>query len=517
MFVLNTLKISECEQFTMQIKDMSALQLMEDAAVAFTEEFVLMVKDIEVEEVVICCGHGNNGGDGLAIARLLTTKKFKVKVVLCDNGQFKRSPLFEKNLGRLLAMNEKTLSIVNEIDDYTLSVSLGRVVLIDAVLGIGLNKPVSGHYAKVIELINKSKLPVIAVDMPSGLFADQITPPNAQIVQAFSTFTMQFMKMSLMLPETYRYCGNVRVLDIGMHMPSHFDTNKLDELSSLIDLHNLLRQPSKFDHKGDNGHGLLVAGSAAMPGAAFLAAKAALRSGIGKITVHIPKSVASLVPVAIPEAVVQKDKNKAIFTRVNLSKLTNINAIAIGCGLGTDPKSVKGFYTFLKAIHKPIVMDADALNMLAKNKMWLNIIPEGSILTPHIKEFERLTCEAHNDFDRIKLLRAFAERYRVVVILKGANSAIATPEGKIYFNISGNPGMATAGSGDVLTGILLALLAKGYNPIHAALLGVFLHGLAGDCAVKKEMSYESLIASDLIASIGKAYHMLYLPEKIGNL
>jgi NAD(P)H-hydrate epimerase len=514
MFVLSAPQIRESEQFTMQLKNISALQLMEDAANAFTDEFLSMVNDIDIEEIVVCCGHGNNGGDGLAIARLLTAKEFKVKVVLCDNGKFKRSPLFEKNLGRLLSMNEKTLSIVNEIEDYTLNVLMGRVVLLDAIFGIGLNKPVSGHYAKVIDLINNSGLPIISVDMPSGLFADEPTPINTPIVMAFSTFTMQFMKPALMLPENYRYCGNVKALAIGMSTPTHFDTSKLDELPSILDLHNMLQQPSKFDHKGINGHGLLVAGSAAMPGSAFLATKAALRSGIGKITVHLPKKIAPLMPVAIPEAIVQNDKNKTVFTHIDIANLKNISAIAIGCGLGSAPKSITGFHNLLAAVDMPVVLDADALNILAQNKMWLNSLPENSILTPHVKEFERLTCKAHNDFDRISLLRAFAEKYKVIVILKGANTAIATPNRKIYFSITGNPGMATAGSGDVLTGILLALLAKGYIPLHAALLGTFLHGLAGDFAVKKECSYESLIASDIGKHIGEAYNVLHLPEKM---
>lgn len=528
MFVLSAPQIIESEQFTMQVKDISALQLMEDAATAFVDEFVGMINNINhleryetIEEVIICCGHGNNGGDGLAIARLLTEKEFKVTAVLCDNGKFQRSPLFEKNLGRLLSMNENTLSIVNEIDDRTLNVPIGRVVLLDAIFGIGLNKPASGHYAKVIELINNSRLPVVSVDMPSGLFADEPTPADVPIVRAFSTFTMQFMKSALMMPENYLYCGDVKVLDIGMIMPTDFDVDKLDEIPSIFDLsNNVLFRPSKFDHKGINGHGLLVAGSAAMSGAAFLAAKAALRSGIGKVTVHLPQKVAPLIPVAIPEAIVNSDKNKTIFTHVDFRKLKNINAIAIGCGLGTAPKSAIGLRDLLIAARIrriPAIFDADALNMLAQNKTWLDIIPKYSILTPHVKEFERLTCQVDSDFDRIKLLRSFAEKYQVIVVLKGANTAIATPAGKIYFNITGNPGMATAGSGDVLTGILLALSAKGYPPLHAALLGTFLHGLAGDFAAKKELSYESLIASDIIAHLGEAYFALYSPEKMTEL
>ncbi|MDR1346178.1 MAG: NAD(P)H-hydrate dehydratase [Bacteroidales bacterium] len=513
MFILTAPQIRESEQFTLQMQGISALQLMENAAIAFTDEFLNMAGDFKIDEVVICCGHGNNGGDGLAIARLLTQKEFKVKVLLCDNGQFSRSPLFEKNLERLLSMNENTLSVVNEIEEHTLDVLSGRVVVLDAIFGIGLDRPVSGHYAKIIELINNSGFPVISVDIPSGLFADKPTPTNAPVVRAFSTFTMQYMKLALLLPETYLYCGNVTAIEVGMLIPAYFDLNTLDTIPTISELHSILRQPSKFDHKGSNGHGLLVAGSTMMPGAAFLAAKAALRSGIGKITAHVPQKTATMMPVAIPEAIVQSDKNEDIFTNVDFTQLNNINAIAIGCGLGTAPKSTNGLKDLLSMISSPVILDADALNMLAQHRVWLHDIPPNSILTPHLKEFERLAGKADNGFERLDLLRAFAKKYQVIVILKGANTAIALPTGKICFCIAGNPGMATAGSGDVLTGILLALLAKGYPPLHVTLLGTFLHGLAGDLAVKNGQSYESLIASDIIEYLGTAYHILHSPEK----
>ncbi|MDR1113314.1 MAG: NAD(P)H-hydrate dehydratase [Bacteroidales bacterium] len=514
MFILTAPQIRESEQFTMQMQGISALQLMENAATAFTDEFLNMAGDFKIDEVVICCGHGNNGGDGLVIARLLTQKKCKVKVVLCDNELFSRSPLFEKNLERLLSINEKTLSIVNKIEAHTLEALSERVVVLDAIFGIGLNRPVSGHYAKIIELINNSGFPVISVDIPSGLFADKPTPAKAPIVQAFSTFTMQYMKLALLLPENYHYCGNIKTIEVGMLIPACFNLNTLDTIPTVFDLHSILRQPSKFDHKGFNGHGLLVAGSAMMPGAAFLATKAALRSGIGKITVHVPQKVAPMMPVAIPEAIVQSDKNEDIFTNVDLTHLNNINAIAIGCGLSTAPKSANGLKDLLSMLFSPVILDADALNMLAQHRVWLHDIPSNSILTPHSKEFERLAGKADNDFERLDLLRAFAKKYQVIVILKGANTAIALPTGKICFCITGNPGMATAGSGDVLTGILLALLAKGYPPLHVALLGTFLHGLAGDLAVKSGQSYESLIASDIIEHLGAAYNIFHSPEKM---
>ena len=265
----------------------------------------------------------------------------------------------------------------------------------------------------------------------------------------------------------------------------------------------MLIPPKKFAHKGSNGHGLLIAGSRTMPGAAILSATAALRSGIGKVTVHTTANVAAALPIALPEAILSTDENMECVSKCHWEDMYGINAIAIGPGIGRSPKTLAMLKDLLSEVTAPVVFDADALNLLAENKTLLAYLPENAILTPHFKEFERLAGASENDFDRIERVGNFAKKHNVIVILKGANSIIAMPDGKYFVNSTGNPGMATAGSGDVLTGILLALLAKGYAPQLAALLGTYLHGLAGDCALDKE-SHESLIASDIAHNIGKA-------------
>ena len=260
----------------------------------------------------------------------------------------------------------------------------------------------------------------------------------------------------------------------------------------------------KFAHKGSNGLGLLIAGSRNMPGAALLSAKAALRSGLGKLIVHAPATVLDKVAVYLPEAILDdRDKARLVPTDV----IGNCNAIAIGPGLGTDPVSENGIFELLETTPYPIIVDADALNILAENKTWLNFLPKNSILTPHAGEFDRLTEKSANRFERVLKAQDFAQKYQIIVVLKGHYTTVITPSGYLYINTTGNQGMATAGSGDVLTGIILGLLTKGYVPENAAKLGVYLHGFAGDCALEKQ-SHESLIASDIIENLGKAFQSL---------
>ena len=244
-----------------------------------------------------------------------------------------------------------------------------------------------------------------------------------------------------------------------------------------------------------------------MPGAAILSATAALRSGIGKVTVHTTANVAAALPIALPEAILDIDINDECVSCCHWDEISGLTAVAIGPGIGQTALSAALLRDLLSDVHAPIIFDADALNLLAKNKTLLAYLPENSILTPHFKEFERLAGASGNDFERVERASDFAKKHNVIVILKGADSVIAMPDGKRFVNPTGNPGMATAGSGDVLTGVLLALLAKGYAPQLAALLGTYLHGLAGDCALETE-SPESLIASDIAKNLGKAMKRL---------
>ena len=262
----------------------------------------------------------------------------------------------------------------------------------------------------------------------------------------------------------------------------------------------------KFAHKGAHGLGVLVAGSSNMPGAALLSAKAALRSGLGKIIVHAPDVVLDKVTIALPEAILSRDPHPEYFSSPPEMILQG-NALAIGPGLGTAPTTATAICLLLETAPYPIIVDADALNILSEHKSWLNKLPQNSILTPHAGEFDKLTEKSQNRMERLQKVYDFAQKYQVIVVLKGHYTTIVLPNGQLFMNTTGNPGMATAGSGDVLTGILLGLLAKGYTPESAAKLGVYLHGLAGDCALQNQ-SYESLIASDIIESLGEGFEEL---------
>lgn len=496
--------IRESEKFTIENEPITSVDLMERAGTSFVE-YLLKHHDLSsFSQIALFCGPGNNGGDGLVIARLLAQNGFQVNTLICTNAS-KPTDEFSINQNRLTNLHLSNLKITT-IDTIKtlLSINLSSALVIDALFGIGLSKPLNGYFAEIVNYINTLQSIVIAVDVPSGLYPDIHTPKNNICIQADLTFTFQYLKLAYLLPENEKQVGQVSVIKIGLIDPPEDSILQITIDKELIG--KLLVKPSHFAHKGSNGHGLLIAGSVDMPGAALLGAKSAMRGGIGKVTVHTPVCVVPILAGFLPEAVISRDVHQDYFSGMDIEQFPSINAVAIGPGIGQNKKSAVALSTLIDEIRSPMIFDADALNILADNKTWLSYLPEYSILTPHFKEFERLAGKAENDFDRLERLKQFAKRYTVIVILKGANSVIAMPDGKLYFNTTGNPGMATAGSGDVLTGLLLAQLAKGYPPEIAAMIAVFIHGLAGDIAIRNKESFESLIASDIIESFGEAFH-----------
>jgi NAD(P)H-hydrate epimerase len=271
------------------------------------------------------------------------------------------------------------------------------------------------------------------------------------------------------------------------------------------DISRLLKKRKKFDHKGIYGHGLLVAGSWGKMGSVTLGAGAALRTGIGLLTCQIPVSGRVIIQTAVHEAMVRTDRSENYISEVKNTE--QFDAIGIGPGLGTMPETQKALFTLLSNFEKPMVIDADALNILSLNSAWNTLLKPGSILTPHPKEFERLAGKTQNSYERLEKQIGFSRDFKCIVVLKGAHTSITTPEGNVIFNSTGNPGMATAGSGDVLTGIILSLLAQGYSSEESAMIGVYLHGLAGDIAAE-DSCYESILASDIINNIGKAFNRI---------
>lgn len=508
--VLSVAQVREREALTMSEEPISSLDLMERAGTRFTEHLLQHCPIDRFAEIVVVCGPGNNGGDGLVIARHLFSHNLPVRVLLAVPEGGRTTPEFENNLERWQALTAQKETATQETE-YTHNYQEGETLqwhrptlLIDAIFGIGLSKPLRDYQAHLVESINQSGAYIIAVDAPSGMLLDGHTEEKALSVMAQETYTFQFYKLAYLLPETYRRCGEVSVIDIGLRLPQGDYKMQLIEAETIK---RLIHRPNKYAHKGSMGHGLLIAGSADMPGAAILAATAALRGGIGKVTVHSPSKVCDLLPAAIPEAILSRDSNNDSFSQIYLEWHPGISAVAIGCGLGKSKAATQGLKSVLDEVGDPMILDADALNILAENKTWLGFLPANSILTPHIKEFERMAGKADNDFDRIEKLRAFAQKHGVIVILKGAHTAVAMPDGRIFFNTTGNPGMATAGSGDVLTGLLLALLSQGYAPAAAALIGVWLHGAAGDCAAAQYGHPTALIASDIPKCFGQAIQL----------
>lgn len=493
--ILSPAQIRELDQYTIDHEPIASIDLMERACQAFTDWFVARFKPEKL--IGIICGTGNNGGDGLGIGRKLTELGYSVKMwVVKGNSESENYTINLRRLSPHIKVSEISGPPTSELFE-------GCAILLDAILGSGLSRPASGLIADVISAINNSPAIRIAVDIPSGLPADSSTSGPA--VQAHHTVSFQLPKLAFLLPQNQDDVGEWHVVDIGLSKDFLKTLTCQHFLVTPKSIKKILQPRPKFSHKGNFGHALLIAGSFGKMGACVLAAKGTLRSGVGLLTVHVPACGYSILQTSVPEAMASVDPSETNFTAMPAE--LNFSAIGIGPGLGMDTETINSFAKTLKHFKKPMVIDADGLNILASNPELLSLVPKESILTPHPKEFERLAGKWANDFERLSLVKDFATRHGLVVVLKGAYSTIASPDGNIYFNSTGNPGMATGGSGDVLTGILTGLLAQGYSPLKTALLGVYLHGSAGDYFTQ-ERCLESLTASDLVECLPEAYKKL---------
>lgn len=506
--VLTSEQIRVCEQHTMHSEPITSLGLMERAGTVCSEKLFSTILSHHVKQIFLFCGTGNNGGDGLVIARNLIGKcdsiLAKIIVIVCANKTAHFSKEMEINLQRWEEISQKHKEAHTVFFDEQFPLDIpADALIIDALFGIGLNKPAAGIYAAAIQSINKSDAMTVSIDIPSGLFADKHTPAENDVVIASETYSIQFWKTAFLLPEGFPFCGQVTLIDIGMTQPPEMVWQQ--ECITRHAVAQMLHPLNPYAHKGTYGHGLLIAGSAEMPGAAILSATAALRGGIGKITIHTARNASHYIPMRLPEAILHSDEDESVVSRIHWDSLPrDINAIAIGPGLGRHSKTVNLIKDLIDSVRQPMIFDADALNLLADNKTWLAFLPPDSILTPHHKEFERLAGPSDNDFDRMEKAKAFAVRYQIVLVLKGHHTIISTPDGAQFFNTTGNPGMATAGSGDTLTGLILSLLAQGYPPVVSAILGVYIHGLSGDIYAERQAP-QSLIASDITDNIGNAF------------
>ena len=501
------MKIFHCEQIrdidadTIKNEPVSSVDLMERASLELFKWF--SGKYDRARRVMIFAGPGNNGGDGLALARLLANNRYEPQVYYVDfTGS--TSADWNENHARLEKLGLVPFKKISSADQFP-AIFSGDII-IDAIFGSGLNRPAKGLPAEIINLINLSDTEVVAIDIPSGLFGeDNSSNIRENIVKARYTLSFQFPKLSFFFAENEEFTGEWHILPIGLSKTAIENISTPYTFLLKEDIAPFIRNRKKFDHKGAFGHGLLIAGSYGKMGAAILGSKAALRAGIGLLTCHIPYGGNIILQTSVPEAMIEADRSEKIIS--DKPETGRYDAVGIGPGLGTSAESGEVLHNLLKTYTKPLVIDADALNILSLNPKWYMLLNENIILTPHPKEFERLTKPADNSYKRLQSQIKFSVDYNCFIVLKGAYTSVTTPEGKAYFNSTGNPGMATGGSGDVLTGIVLSLLAQGYSIEKSALAAVYLHGMAGDIAAE-ESGFESLIASDLVNKTGEAFRRI---------
>jgi len=377
------------------------------------------------------------------------------------------------------------------------------VIVIDGIFGSGLNKPLDGLAKSIVGQINRSGATVISIDMPSGLFGEDNSHNDLSgVIRANYTLTFQMPKLSFLFAENNPFVGDLLVLPIGLHPEAIDQTESKYFYLDQAFISGKIKKRSKYSHKGTYGHALLIAGSYGKMGASVLASRTCLRSGVGLLTSHVPRLGYEIIQNSVPEAMTSIDKDDQVFSEA--PELQSYSAIGIGPGLDRKPKTQLAFRKLLRTKPAKLVIDADALNIMSENKDWYELLPENTILTPHPKEFERLAGPSANSWERLQIQIRFSEKYKVILVVKGADTCITLPDGRVFFNPTGNPGMATGGSGDVLTGLILGLLAQAYTPEEAALIGVYLHGLAGDLAAT-ENGQQALIAGDITNQIGKAF------------
>lgn len=493
MKLLNATQIKEWDQYTIRHEPISSIDLMERASLAFVHWYVSIFNDTNIP-VDIFCGNGNNGGDGLAIARMLRDRSYKVSVHILQFANMD-SKDFDINLLKIKSYSDITLTFIHD----KLPKIQPTSIIVDALMGTGANKPISGWLLKTVEEINHLKNKVVSVDMPSGLPSEGKAIGPA--IRADYIFTFQLPKLSFFMQENDSFCPSWVVGDIGLNA-GFLESADSDYILAEKNLIKSIYKPrKKFQHKGNFGHALIIAGSEGKIGAAILSTKACLKSGVGLVTSLIPENARMVMHQTVPEAMILPFTFQEFVAKYDK---TQSHHLGIGPGLGTSEEMVKALTMLIQNISKPLVIDADALNIIAASPILLTYLPPNTILTPHLKEFERLFGKTDNETHRITLAINSAKKYNIIIILKGAYTRTITPHGKVYINTTGNPGMATAGSGDVLTGIITSLLAQSYLPEHAAIFGVYLHGLAGDKALMNE-THESLIASDIIQHLGGAF------------
>lgn len=486
------------DEITEQKQGISSIDLMERAAEQVFVWLDARLKQAQVP-IHIFCGIGNNGGDGLALGRLLLNNGYNTTLYVA-NFTDKRSPCFLTNYNRIKEVSKKWPVLMTSESDFP-EIQVDDII-VDCLFGIGLNRPIKGWVKKLILHLNAQRAFRLAIDIPSGLSANEPLLDAGAVLKANHTLTFQAPKLSFFLPETGIFVPYFEVLDIGLDAEFLQAEKPLAQLIFKRQAQQFYLQREKYAHKGTYGHALIIGGSKGKMGAVCLSAKAALRAGAGLVTAYVPEAGNDIVQMAIPEVLTIADASNDYITSIQLN--FKPTSIAIGMGMGQHPESATALEKLVSENKAPFyVIDADALNLLATHNKLLKLLSPQSILTPHEGELKRLIGEWGNDYEKIEKTKDFSREHQVIVVLKGAHTLVVNGDA-IYINTTGNPGMATAGSGDVLSGVIAGLLSQGYDPLLSAVFGVYLHGSAGNLAIQ-ERGYEALIASDIIEHLGDAF------------
>ena len=499
--IFPTIQLKELDAYTIENEPVSSIDLMERASRALAR--AMSERWSAETPFTVFAGPGNNGGDALAVSRLLAERGCRVEVYLF-NTKGTLSPDCETNKERLAGV--AGIDFHEITTQFVPPVLTAEHVVVDGLFGSGLNKPLSGGFAAVVKYINTSPATVVAIDVPSGLMGEDNTYNiQANIIRADLTLSLQLPKLAFLFAENAPFVGEWQLLDIGLSEEAIEEKETDFALTEHEDVASMLKPRGKFADKGNFGHALLIAGSQGMAGASVLAARACLRSGVGLLTVHIPFCNNFIVQTSVLEAMTEIDINDVRFSCA--TDTDDYQAVGIGPGLGKAGDTEAALLEQIESCQTPMVVDADALNLLGEHRSYIGRLPKGSILTPHPKELERLVGKCQNSYERLTKARELARSAGVHILLKGAYSVVIAPSGKCWFNPTGNPGMATGGSGDVLTGVVLALLAQGYDAETAARMAAYVHGLAGDIACKKH-GVMGMTAGDIVTCLPPAWRML---------
>lgn len=498
-------QIYKGDKLTAKKQHITSTELMERAGIQI---FNWLHQHLQGAQVPIhaFCGIGNNGGDGLVVARHLIMYGYNVKtyVVNCSD---KRTKDFLINYDRIKETTKKWPEMLNCEADFP---EIGPDdIIIDAIFGIGLNRPANDWVKGLFQHFRKSKAFILAIDLPSGLYADKVPKNEDGVVWANITLSFASPKLVFFLPDTAKYTEHWEVLDIGLDKDYLMTTETETELLGKNEMLQLYKPREKFSNKGDFGHALIIGGSYGKMGAVTLASRAALASGVGLVTCYVPNCGYEIIQTSFPEAMTITDTEQKLISAIQFDIVPT--SIGIGVGMGTDEKTITAFKIFLKKNKKPLVIDADGINMLSHQKVLLKLLSKNTVITPHPKELERLIGKWKNDFDKLKRVKEFSKAHDLIVVIKGSHT-ITVYHDKLYINSTGNPGLATAGTGDVLTGIITGLISQGYDPLNATVFGVYLHGKSADIAVE-DFGYQSMIASHIVEYLGKAYIDLFAPTE----